>query len=67
MTIKEFGGKVASVWEGLRPVTKKMLVGALKTGDARAAQQRMLATYQSYHVKQFLTAFSIPAYFPEKS
>jgi hypothetical protein len=28
--IKEFGGKVASVWEGLRPVTKQMLVGALK-------------------------------------
>lgn len=32
MTIKEFGGKVASIWEGLRPVTKKLLVGALKAG-----------------------------------
>lgn len=35
--IKEFGGTVASIWEGLRPVTKKMLVGALqasKTGPA---------------------------------
>jgi len=38
MTIKEFGGKVASVWEGLRPVTKKMVVGALKTGDAQNSQ-----------------------------
>lgn len=38
---------------------------ALKTGDARAAVQRILAQYPSYHVKQFLTAFSIPAYFAE--
>ena len=37
MMMKEFGGTVASIWEGLRPVTKKMLVGALqasKTGPA---------------------------------
>jgi hypothetical protein len=34
MTIKEFGGKVASVWDGLRPVTKKMLVGAMKAGES---------------------------------
>ncbi|HTH51136.1 MAG TPA: hypothetical protein VL501_04340 [Pyrinomonadaceae bacterium] len=38
MTIKEFGGKVASVWEGLRPVTQKMLVGALKAGEASTPQ-----------------------------
>ena len=25
--IKELGGKVASIWDGLRPVTKQMLVG----------------------------------------
>ena len=28
--IKDFGARVESVWEGLRPVTKKMLVGALQ-------------------------------------
>ena len=28
MTIKDFGARVESVWEGLRPVTKKMLSGA---------------------------------------
>ena len=33
MTIKDFGGQVASVWEGLRPMTRKMLVGALQTGS----------------------------------
>ncbi len=31
MTIKNFGARVVSVWEGLRPMTKKMLVGALQT------------------------------------
>lgn len=30
MTIKDFGARVESVWEGLRPVTKKMLVGAMQ-------------------------------------
>ena len=34
MTIKDFGGQVASVWEGLRPMTRKMLVGAIQTGTA---------------------------------
>jgi len=29
MMIKDFGGRVATVWEGLRPMTKKMLAGAL--------------------------------------
>ncbi|MFZ1702261.1 MAG: hypothetical protein WBO10_16360 [Pyrinomonadaceae bacterium] len=33
MMIDEFGGKVASVWDGLRPITKKMLVGALQSGS----------------------------------
>lgn len=28
--IKDFGAQVESVWEGLRPVTKKMLVGVLQ-------------------------------------
>lgn len=34
--IKDFGARVESVWEGLRPMTKKMLVGALqeKSGNA---------------------------------
>lgn len=34
MTIKEFGGKVASVWDGLRPITKQMLVGAMSSGTS---------------------------------
>src|SRR5438105_2994969 len=34
MMIKEFGGRVASVWDGLRPMTKKMLVGALQSSNS---------------------------------
>jgi len=34
MTIKDFGGRVATVWEGLRPMTRNMIVGALQTGNA---------------------------------
>src|SRR5258706_11013485 len=37
MMIKEFGGKVASVWEDLRPITKKMLVGALRSSSTGPA------------------------------
>ena len=31
MTIKDFGARVESVWEGLRPITKKMLAGVIQT------------------------------------
>ncbi len=36
---------------------------AVKLGTPMAAQQRMLERYPDYRVKQFLTMFSIPAYF----
>lgn len=31
MTIKDFGARVERVWEGLRPMTKKMLAGAMQS------------------------------------
>jgi len=34
MTIKDLGPRVASVWEGLRPETKKLLVGVLQSKAA---------------------------------
>ncbi len=37
---------------------------AVKSGDANLAEQRILAKYPGYRVRQFLTLFSIPAYFP---
>ncbi len=37
MMIKDFGAQVESVWEGLRNITKKMLVGALQAKSGNAA------------------------------
>lgn len=37
MTIKDFGGRIATVWEGLRPMTRNMLVGALQTGGSTSS------------------------------
>lgn len=37
MMIKNIGGRVESVWEGLRPITRKMLVRALQTGTSMPA------------------------------
>ena len=37
---------------------------AVRNGNAKNVEQAMLRKYPDYHVKQFLTAFSIPAYFP---
>ena len=40
MTIKEFGGRVATIWEGLRPITRKMLVGAMQSGSPIPANNK---------------------------
>src|SRR5579864_6312659 len=37
---------------------------AVRSGSAQTAQQQMLDRYPDYHVRQFLTVFSIPAFFP---
>src|SRR5690348_13791540 len=34
MMIKDLGGRIASVWDGLRPITREMLVVALKNGTS---------------------------------
>jgi hypothetical protein len=60
MTNKEFGLKLASVWDGLRPVTKKMLVGALASGNPAAATAQPPKLYYDAHadweVSRLLTA-----------
>lgn len=40
---------------------------AIGTGDAKRAEQQILDNYPEYHARQFLTVFSIPAYFPSPS
>ncbi len=37
---------------------------AIQTADAKTAEQQMIVKYPQYHAKQFLTVFSIPAFFP---
>jgi len=38
--IKDLGGRVATVWETLRPVTKKMLVGEMRSEPASPKSSR---------------------------
>lgn len=60
MMIKEFGGRVATIWEGLRPVTKKMLVGALRSsGTGTAITKTPKFSYDAHadwEVSRLLTA-----------
>ena len=37
---------------------------AVRSGNAKHVEEAMLGKYPNYHVRQFLTGFSIPAYFP---
>ena len=48
MMIKDLSGRVASVWEGLRPVTRKMLVGALQSGVTTAAPPNSRHYYDAH-------------------
>ena len=60
MMIKEIGGRVASVWEGLRPLTKKMLVGVLQSnGPATSSIKGTKFSYDAHadwEVSRLLTA-----------
>lgn len=60
MTINEIGGRVASVWDGLRPITKKMLVGALQaTGTGAITSKTPKFSYDAHadwEVSRLLTA-----------
>ena len=49
MMIEEIGGRVASVWDGLRPMTKKMLVGALQSNNSTPANNKSQKFYYDAH------------------
>lgn len=49
MMIKDLGGRVASVWEGLRPVTRKMLVGALQSDFSPTSSTKTTAIPYDAH------------------
>jgi hypothetical protein len=48
MTIKDLGPRVASVWEGLRPETRKMLVGALQSKAAPTVSSNQRYAYDAH-------------------
>ncbi|MDQ3131865.1 MAG: hypothetical protein M3Q99_14045 [Acidobacteriota bacterium] len=59
MMIKNFGARVEKVWEGLRPVTKKMIVGALQASGAPTAtaqtQKFSYDTQSDWELSRLLT------------
>lgn len=49
MLIKNLGPKVESVWEDLRPATKQLLAGALKTGSTPLTKNQTSVTHYDAH------------------
>jgi len=58
MMIKNFGARVISVWEGLRPMTKKMLVGALQSSGVSNAQSQKFSydVHAEWELSRLLSA-----------
>jgi hypothetical protein len=60
MVIKDLGAQVESVWEGLRPMTKKLLVGALQSPGISLtpspAQQFFYDARADWEVSRLLSA-----------
>ena len=60
MMIKDLGAGVVTVWEGLRPITKKMLVGALATSGANPTnnptQKFSYDAHADWELSRLLTA-----------
>ena len=60
MMIKDLGAGVVSVWEGLRPITKKMLVGAMDTSSPNqpnnSAQKFSYDAHADWELSRLLSA-----------
>ncbi|MEK7723438.1 MAG: hypothetical protein AAB336_03750 [Acidobacteriota bacterium] len=56
MMIKDFGARVERVWEGLRPVTKKMLVGALQANLTSPKPKFSYDVHSDWELSELLTA-----------
>ena len=49
--IEDFGARVTSVWEGLRPTTRKLIVGALQRPTVSVASSENQAANSSYDAR----------------
>lgn len=56
MTIKDFGARVNSVWEGLRPLTKKMLVGVMQKSLAAPTTKFSYDAQADWELSRLLSA-----------
>ena len=59
MIIKDLGPAVVSVWDGLRPMTKKMLAGAMRSGSTSTnnpAQKFLYDAHADWEVSRLVTA-----------
>jgi hypothetical protein len=61
MTIKDFGTRVADVWEGLRPGTRRMVVGAMlqqtpSTANSSVGQKFYYDAQSDWELSRLLTA-----------
>ena len=59
MIIKDLGPAVVSAWDGLRPMTKKMLAGAMRSGSTSTnnpAQKFLYDAHADWEVSRLLTA-----------
>lgn len=45
----------------------KEFLAAIPVGDGSAVEERMLARFPNHHARQFLSMFTIPAYFPARA
>lgn len=58
MMIKDFGARVESVWEGLRPLTKKMIAGAVEASQTSAAPKQKFSydAHADWELSRLLSA-----------
>ena len=61
MIIKDFGAQVNSVWEGLRPITKKMLVGAMQTNLTSPTAKFSYDAQSDWELSRLLSALDAQA------
>jgi hypothetical protein len=69
MMIKDLGTGVANVWEGLRPITKRMLVGVLQSPAASASNSSTpkfsYDAHADWELSRLLTALDAQTVSPE--
>lgn len=63
--IKDFGARVESVWEGLRPLTKKMLVGVIEANQAAPKQKFSYDAHADWELSRLLSALDEQSKDPE--